>query len=104
MQHLKQYFKSEKCKSYRPIPFWSWNDKLEPEELIRQIQWMNKNGMGGFFMHVVEVKQNDQYEKAAIWPAAAKEFLRIEKGKSAKNILLNGETLKSTQQSVRRLL
>ena len=20
---------------YRPIPFWSWNDKLEPEELIK---------------------------------------------------------------------
>lgn len=55
-------------------------------------------------MYVVEVNQNDRYERPAIWPAAAKEFLRIGKGKSAKNILLNGETLKSTQQSVRRLL
>lgn len=59
VQHLKQYFKSEKCKSYRPIPFWSWNDKLEPEELIRQIQWMNKNGMGGFFMHARSGLQTD---------------------------------------------
>ena len=35
----------------KPIPFWSWNDKLEKEELIRQIEWMHKNGIGGFFMH-----------------------------------------------------
>lgn len=38
-------------KEYRPIPFWSWNDDLEPEELKRQIQWMHENGIGGFFMH-----------------------------------------------------
>ena len=37
--------------SYKPIPFWSWNDKLEPEELRRQIRDMKKAGMGGFFMH-----------------------------------------------------
>lgn len=36
---------------YRPIPFWSWNDDLEPEELIRQIHWMHDMGIGGFFMH-----------------------------------------------------
>ena len=36
---------------YQSIPFWSWNDKLEPEELRRQIRWMKDNGMGGFFMH-----------------------------------------------------
>ncbi len=36
---------------YRPIPFWSWNDKLEPEELRRQIRTMKQAGMGGFFMH-----------------------------------------------------
>ena len=35
----------------RPLPFWSWNDKLEPEELRRQIGAMQKAGMGGFFMH-----------------------------------------------------
>lgn len=38
-------------KEYRPLPFWSWNDKLEKEKLIDQIHWMNENGMGGFFMH-----------------------------------------------------
>jgi hypothetical protein len=36
---------------YRPIPFWSWNDKLEINELTRQIKEMKTAGMGGFFMH-----------------------------------------------------
>ena len=33
------------------IPFWSWNDKLQPEELQRQIRNMKSLGMRGFFMH-----------------------------------------------------
>ena len=41
----------EKYKSYRSIPFWSWNDKLEIEELKKQIHWMDANGTGGYFMH-----------------------------------------------------
>ena len=36
---------------YQPIPFWSWNDELDPEVLKEQIGWMQDNGMGGFFMH-----------------------------------------------------
>ena len=40
-----------KAKEYRSIPFWSWNDKLDIEQLKKQIQWMNDNGIGGFFMH-----------------------------------------------------
>lgn len=36
---------------YRPIPFWSWNDKLEKEELRYQIKEMKKAGVGGYFMH-----------------------------------------------------
>ncbi len=36
---------------YRGIPFWSWNDRLEPEELRRQIREMKKAGLGGYFMH-----------------------------------------------------
>lgn len=36
---------------YRPIPFWSWNDKLEENELKYQISEMKKAGMGGYFMH-----------------------------------------------------
>ena len=36
---------------YRPIPFWSWNEKLETEETKRQIKEMYCAGIGGFFMH-----------------------------------------------------
>jgi hypothetical protein len=36
---------------YRSAPFWSWNDKLDPKEVIWQIKEMKKQGMGGFFMH-----------------------------------------------------
>ena len=38
-------------KKYRPVPFWSWNEKLDPEETARQVEIMDKAGMGGFFMH-----------------------------------------------------
>lgn len=38
-------------KEYRPIPFWSWNDKLELTETKEQIEKMHLAGMGGFFMH-----------------------------------------------------
>lgn len=35
----------------RPAPLWSWNDKLEVEELRRQIREIAAQGWGGFFMH-----------------------------------------------------
>lgn len=38
-------------KEYRPIPFWSWNEKLDEEILKWQIREMNKAGIGGYFMH-----------------------------------------------------
>lgn len=38
-------------KEYACIPFWSWNDELDENELVRQVEWMNENGVGGFFMH-----------------------------------------------------
>ncbi len=47
----KEIIEKQVEKEYRSMPFWSWNDKLEPEKLIKQIHWMNKKGMGGFFMH-----------------------------------------------------
>ncbi|OXL83095.1 hypothetical protein BCV73_08375 [Paenibacillus sp. SSG-1] len=36
---------------YRPVPLWSWNERLDPDELIRQIEEMHHAGIGGFFMH-----------------------------------------------------
>jgi len=38
-------------KPYRPIPFWSWNEKLEEAETRRQIAEMDRVGIGGYFMH-----------------------------------------------------
>jgi hypothetical protein len=37
--------------SRRPIPFWSWNDSLEPGALVAQSGEIARRGMGGFFMH-----------------------------------------------------
>ncbi len=36
---------------FRGKPLWSWNGRLEPEELKRQIRVMHRMGLGGFFMH-----------------------------------------------------
>ena len=36
---------------FRPVPFWSWNDVLVPEELRHQVREMHDKGIGGFFMH-----------------------------------------------------
>ena len=38
-------------KEYRPVPFWSWNEKLKISETVEQIDRMNGQGIGGFFMH-----------------------------------------------------
>ena len=38
-------------KKYRPVPFWSWNERLRTEETRRQIGLMDDVGIGGFFMH-----------------------------------------------------
>ena len=36
---------------YRPVPFWSWNEKLNTDETSEQIDKMQSQGIGGFFMH-----------------------------------------------------
>ena len=36
---------------YRPIPFWSWNEKLDEAETAEQVRAMHNVGIGGFFMH-----------------------------------------------------
>ncbi len=38
-------------RTFRAAPFWSWNDDLDPEELVRQVGLMDGAGWGGFFMH-----------------------------------------------------
>ncbi len=39
-------------REYRAAPFWSWNSKLDKEELVWQIEQLKKLGFGGFHMHV----------------------------------------------------
>jgi len=29
---------------YKSIPFWSWNNKLDEQELVRQAEWMHDVG------------------------------------------------------------
>ncbi|MGB9682110.1 MAG: hypothetical protein ACP5RW_07420 [bacterium] len=48
--NLKEEFKNP-GKDYRSAPFWSWNDRLDPKELSRQITKMKSSGMGGFSMY-----------------------------------------------------
>ncbi len=37
--------------SSRPVPFWSWNERLDTEETKDQVRKMHEAGIGGFFMH-----------------------------------------------------
>jgi hypothetical protein len=36
---------------HRGKPFWSWNGRLDREELLRQLHIIREMGFGGFFMH-----------------------------------------------------
>ena len=38
-------------RKYRPIPFWSWNERLDNDETAEQIKMMNEVGIGGYFMY-----------------------------------------------------
>ena len=38
-------------KKYAPTFFWSWNDHLEEQELLQQLDEMEKHGIGAFFIH-----------------------------------------------------
>ena len=41
----------EQMEAYRPLPFWSWNEKLDVDRSIRQTAMMDEAGLGGYFMH-----------------------------------------------------
>ena len=46
---------------YRPVPFWSWNGKLEIPVLRQQIREMHEAGIGGFFMHARSGLQTEYF-------------------------------------------
>jgi hypothetical protein len=48
--HLKKQFESPPVE-YRSVPFWAWNDNLQIDELLHQMNEMKAQGIGGFFMH-----------------------------------------------------
>ena len=49
--HFQESAFMNPAKTYRLQAFWSWNDKLEDQELRKQIKAMDDGGWGGFYMH-----------------------------------------------------
>ena len=37
--------------TYRPVPFWSWNERMEADEVRRQLRLIAEAGWGGAFIH-----------------------------------------------------
>lgn len=65
-------------KKYRPIPFWSWNEKLDTEETKRQIEMMDRADIGGYFMHArgglqTEYMGDEWFENITVGIEEAKE-------------------------------
>ena len=46
----KELFKNPSSE-YRGTPFWAWNNKLEKEDLLWQIEELKNMGLGGFHIH-----------------------------------------------------
>jgi hypothetical protein len=36
---------------YRGAPFWSWNNKLDRDQILRQIDYLHAMGLGGYHIH-----------------------------------------------------
>ncbi len=51
MKDIIEEIKSADLKEYAGIPFWSWNNELEIDALLKQIVAMKKRHLGGFIMH-----------------------------------------------------
>lgn len=50
LKELASQFSNPSCE-FRGAPFWSWNDRMDPAEVRRQIRDFHAAGIGGFFMH-----------------------------------------------------
>jgi hypothetical protein len=47
--NLKEFVNPSR--QFRPSPFWSWNEVMDPSEIENRIRDMKRKGFGGFFMH-----------------------------------------------------
>lgn len=50
MEKTEKLFKNPPA-AYRGAPFWSWNGKLDKQEILRQLDVLEDMGMGGYFCH-----------------------------------------------------
>lgn len=48
---------------HRSAPFWAWNDSLNSQRLIEQIDMMQEQGYGGFFIHSREGLETEYLSK-----------------------------------------
>ena len=74
MEALRREF-ADPPLSFRGAPFWSWNDRLEPDELARQARDMKAHGIGGFFMHSREGLETPYLGPE--WMACVRETVRV---------------------------
>lgn len=51
MKDILQQLKNQDMLEYTSLPFWSWNNALDDDELIAQIRAMKEAGILGFTMH-----------------------------------------------------
>lgn len=51
MKDIIRELKTQDLREYTSVPFWSWNNELNDDELIAQIHAMKEAGIQGFTMH-----------------------------------------------------
>ena len=71
--------KTADMRDYAPIPFWSWNNRIEKDEAIRQIEQMKQVGCGGFVLHArtglkTEYLSEEWFELVGVCLQKAKEL------------------------------
>ena len=46
--------------AFSPMPFWFWNDTLDRDELVRQLDSFHRKGIDGVVIHPPGVGGNDR--------------------------------------------
>ena len=70
--------------TYSPMPFWFWNDTLDRDELIRQLDDFHRHGVDGVVIHPrlgfagVDYLSDEYFEIVkAVCEAAKKRFMLV---------------------------